>query len=130
MNTAEVRVVVSAAVIERDGRYLVTRRLAGTHLEGYWEFPGGKCSRNETIPSCLAREIHEELGCAVDIGAKLFCVSHSYPDRTIELHFYRCTALGEPKPMLGQEIRWVAPAELKSLSFPPADEELIQLLAG
>ena len=56
------RIVVTAAVIERDDRYLVTRRLRGTHLAGYWEFPGGKCDAGEALAACLEREIAEELG--------------------------------------------------------------------
>ena len=54
--------VVTAAVIERDGAFLLTRRLDGTHLEGQWEFPGGKCEPGETLEQCLARELREELG--------------------------------------------------------------------
>ena len=53
-------IIVTAAVIERDGRFLVTRRLKGTHLEGTWEFPGGKCDAGETLTDCLARELREE----------------------------------------------------------------------
>jgi mutator protein MutT len=130
MSAADIRVVVSAAVIERDSRYLVTRRLQGTHLEGYWEFPGGKCEPGETGEACLAREIQEELGCAIDVGEELLSVAHDYPTRTVELHFFHCRILGEPQPLLGQDIRWIAAPELRSLSFPPADEELIRLLAG
>jgi 8-oxo-dGTP diphosphatase len=130
MSAPDTRIVVSAAVIERDARYLVTRRLAGTHLEGYWEFPGGKCEPGEAGPDCLVREIEEELGCAVSVGDKLLAVTHEYPQRIVELHFYRCALLGEPRSVLGQEIRWVPRAQLRSLDFPPADEELIQMLAG
>jgi 8-oxo-dGTP diphosphatase len=126
---AERRIVVSAAVVSRDGRYLVTRRLRGTHLEGLWEFPGGKCEPGETHVACLEREILEELGCGVSVGEKLLSVAHDYPERSIELHFFRCDLAGEPGPLLGQEIRWVAGTELRSLDFPPADEELITLLA-
>ena len=123
-------IVVSAAVVERDGAYLVTRRLRGTHLEGYWEFPGGKCEPGETFEHCLIREIREELGCDMTVGARLLSVAHDYSDRTVHLHFFRCTLTGEPRSLLGQEMRWVPREALRSLSFPPADEELIQLLAG
>ena len=64
------------------------------------------------------------------IREKLLSVAHDYSDRTVELHFFRCDLTGEPQPLLGQEIRWVPPPELRSLEFPPADEELIRLLAG
>lgn len=126
---ADVRIVVTAAVVERDGAYLATRRLRGTHLEGLWEFPGGKCEPGETHDACLRREIMEELGCAATIDEKLLEVAHAYADRIVELHFFRCRLDGEPRPLLGQEIRWVRASELRRLEFPPADEALINLLA-
>ncbi len=119
---------MSAAVVERDAAYLVTRRLRGTHLEGFWEFPGGKCEEGETETACLVREIREELGCEVTVGEKLLTVAHAYSDRAVELHFFRCVLAGEPVPLLGQDIRWVPRIELRSLDFPPADEALIRLL--
>jgi 8-oxo-dGTP diphosphatase len=124
------RIVVAAAVVERDSRYLVTRRLRGTHLAGFWEFPGGKCETGETHVECLVREIREELGCAVRVGEKLLSVAHDYPERTVELHFFRCDLGADPRPLLGQEIRWISRLELRELAFPPADVELIRLLAG
>lgn len=123
-------IVVTAAVVERDERYLVTRRLRGTHLEGMWEFPGGKCEAGETHVACLEREILEELGCAAQVGEKLLTVAHDYNDRSVELHFFSCEMTGDPAPLLGQEIRWVNRAELRGLDFPPADADLIRLLAG
>ncbi len=56
-------------------------------------------------------------------------MTHEYPERTVELHFFRCTTDGEPQPQLGQELRWIARQELRTLDFPPADDELIRLLA-
>ena len=123
-------IVVTAAVVERAGAYLVTRRLSGTHLEGLWEFPGGKCEEGESHVACLLRELREELGCEAVVGTELFAVAHDYPERTVELHFFRCDLRGEPEPLLGQEIRWVTRTELRGLDFPPADAELIQMLAG
>jgi len=123
-----VTLVVTAAVIERDGAYLVTRRQPGVHLEGHWEFPGGKCEPSESLADCLRRELQEELGVDAAIGGELFATTHHYPERTIELHFFACTLMGEPTPLLDQEMRWVPRAELRDLQFPPADEELIQRL--
>jgi 8-oxo-dGTP diphosphatase len=121
-------VVVAAAVIERDGRLLITRRPKGTHLEGVWEFPGGKCDHGETLIDCLARELREELDVASRVGAELFATTHEYPDRSVELHFLACELLDEPRPMLGQEMQWVRRADLATLEFPPADAELIEIL--
>jgi 8-oxo-dGTP diphosphatase len=121
-------VVVTAAVIERDGRFLVTRRLKGTHLEGAWEFPGGKCDAGETLSDCLLRELREELDVEARVGAEIFATTHVYPERAVELHFFRCELSGEPRPVLGQEMRWVRRGDLATLEFPPADAELIEML--
>jgi 8-oxo-dGTP diphosphatase len=121
-------VVVAAAVIERNGLFLVTRRPSGVHLEGMWEFPGGKCAPGETLAACLAREIHEELATSIRVGDELFTTAHAYTDRTVELHFFACELTGEPRSMLGQEMRWVSREELAGLEFPPADVELIDRL--
>jgi 8-oxo-dGTP diphosphatase len=121
--------VVTAAVIERGGAFLVTRRPSGVHLEGYWEFPGGKCEPDESHVQSLAREIAEELETSVTVGDELCSVTHAYPDREIELHFFACQLTGEPRALLGQEMRWVPREQLASLRFPPADEELIRRLA-
>ncbi len=118
-------IIVVAAVIERDGRFLVARRLTGTHLAGYWEFPGGKVHDDETREDALRREIAEELNTAVSNVRKIFHTAHAYPERVVELHFYRGELGGEPQPMFGQELRWITREEFGSLEFPPADAELI-----
>ena len=123
-------IVVTAALVERDGCFLVTRRQKGVHLEGYWEFPGGKCEPGETHAACLVREIREELGVDATVGGEVLATTHAYPDRRVELHFLRCEVGGAPAPQLGQEMRWVARGELATLAFPPADTELIQKLVG
>jgi 8-oxo-dGTP diphosphatase len=120
-------IVVTAAVVEHDGRLLVTRRQQGTHLEGYWEFPGGKCDPGETLETCLARELREELGVSAIVGAEILTTTHTYPDRSVELHFFQCR-LRAPVPQMGQEMRWVTRDELGDLPFPPADRELIHWL--
>ena len=121
-------ILVAAAVIERDGSYLVTRRQPGVHLAGHWEFPGGKCDPGEPLGACLGRELREELDVSVAVGAELLMTQHQYPDRCVELHFIRCDLKEEPRAQLDQEMRWVPGAELKTLSFPPADAELIEVL--
>ena len=121
---------VVAAVIERDDAFLLTRRPAGVHLAGMWEFPGGKIDESETHHQALCREMREELDVGVEVGDLIFDVAHAYDDRTVALYFYRCTLLGTPRPMLGQEMRWVPRQELATLGFPPADLDLIRLLTA
>lgn len=121
-------ITVVAAVIERDGHFLLTRRLDGTHLAGCWEFPGGKCDPGESHAECLTRELREELDVNGRVGALVLSTTHAYPERTVELHFYETVLDGEPHPMLGQEMRWVERRELGRLALPEADAALIDLL--
>ncbi len=98
------------------------------HLAGLWEFPGGKIDGAESHAEALRREMREELDTDVDVGALIFATTHAYPDRTVSLYFYPCVLKQRPRPLLGQEMRWVNRSELASLGFPPADEELIRKL--
>jgi mutator protein MutT len=122
-------VIVVAAVIERGGTFLVTRRPDGVHLAGYWEFPGGKVDRGETHAAALRRELREELGVEARVGDLVHAVTHAYPEKTVALYFYRCEYEGTPAPRQEQEMRWVARCELSALPFPEADRHLIALLA-
>lgn len=122
-------IVVVAAVIERDDAFLLTLRPAGTHLEGYWEFPGGKWHPSETHAEALRRELHEELDIVAHVGDLVHEITHAYPEKTVTLYFYNCDFEGEPKPMLGQEMRWVRREELTALRFPEADADLIRVLS-
>jgi 8-oxo-dGTP diphosphatase len=121
-------IVVTAAVVERGGRLLVTRRLKGTHLEGYWEFPGGKCHEGELLEECLARELREELAVEATVGDLILTTTHDYPERRVELHFFECQLHGNPVPQMNQEMRWVLREDLLSLELPPADDELVAVL--
>jgi mutator protein MutT len=120
---------VVAAVIERDGRILITRRPEGSHLAGLWEFPGGKRRPGETPEEALRREIIEELGAAVSVGASIDTVEWEYPGRRMRLSFYRCSLTGEPRALEGQELAWALPEELRRYDFPPADAVLIARLS-
>lgn len=123
-------VPVVAAVIERDNAFLLTLRQAGTHLEGHWEFPGGKVHPGETHAEALARELREELDVEAVVGECLHQVVHTYPEKVVALYFHACRFTGEPTPMQGQQMRWVPREALAGLPFPEADRDLIRLLTG
>jgi mutator protein MutT len=121
-------ITVVAAVIQDGDRFLITRRQKGVHLEGYWEFPGGKVDAGETHAAALSREIREELDSDIDLGELLLTTTHAYPEKTVTLFFYRCRILGTPRPLVGQQMAWVSRDELDARDFPAADEELIALV--
>ena len=122
-------IVVVAAVVEENDAFLVTRRPDGVHLAGLWEFPGGKIDPAESHADALRREMREELDTDVDVHDLVFETTHAYPERVVALFFYNCVLQRPPRPLLGQEMRWVRRSELATLRFPPADEELIRMLA-
>jgi mutator protein MutT len=120
---------VAAGLIRKDGKILISKRPRGSHLEGYWEFPGGKQEREETLERCLEREIQEELGVRIRAGDLLFTTEYEYENKSISLHLFRCLQLqGQPRSLEGQETRWVSPRDLDNYTFPPPDQEIIQFL--
>lgn len=120
---------VAVAVVEQDGRYLVTRRHRAVHQGGCWEFPGGKRHPGETWQACLRRELAEELGVRARVGKHLITLRFAYSDRRVCLEVFRCRISGTPKPLASQAVRWVDVTQLKRLRLPPADRPLIALLA-
>ena len=123
-------VEVVAAVIQRDGRYLITRRLEGTHLAGLWEFPGGKILPGEKPEEALRREVREELGVEASVGELIETVTWDYPEKTVRILFFRCAVRGQPCPQERQEMLWVEAAMLPGYRFPAADLRLVERLAG
>jgi mutator protein MutT len=123
------RVEVVAAVVERDGRYLITRRLEGTHLAGLWEFPGGKILPGEKPEDALRRELREELGVEAAVGELVETVDWTYPEKTVRVLFFRCAVKGDPCPQERQEMLWVEAARLPAYRFPAADLRLVERLA-
>jgi mutator protein MutT len=120
---------VSAGLIFRDGKLLITQRHADTHLGGLWEFPGGKREPDESFEACLVRELREELGIEVSVSEVIESVTHAYPEKTVHLKFFRCRwEANEPQPLGCPAFQWVTAAELKNYAFPAADARLIQLL--
>jgi len=121
--------VVAALIRDAAGRYLITRRRRGTHLEGLWEFPGGKREPDESLEQSLARELTEELGASFTVGERVETIRWDYPEKTVILHFFRCErAAGVIAPREGQLMTWVAPADFRRYTFPPADEALLARL--
>ena len=121
---------VSAALIFRRGKLLITQRHAAAHLGGLWEFPGGKCEPGETFEQCLAREIREELGVEISVGDLFEEISHRYPEKSVRLKFFICKLLaGAPPPLDCADVKWVTKAELAGFEFPAADLQLLAKLA-
>jgi mutator protein MutT len=121
--------VTAALIQDESGRYLITQRRHGTHLEGLWEFPGGKRDGGESLETCLQRELEEELGATFSIGERVETVEWPYPDRTVVIHFFRCRLeSGTIAPREEQAMEWVVPERLDAYAFPPADVELIRRL--
>ena len=120
---------VAAGLVFRGGRVLVTQRTAGSHLGGLWEFPGGKREPQETFEQCLARELQEELGFLVRVGALFESIEHEYPEKTVHLKFYLCDWIQhEPQALGCADFRWVTREELSQFQFPPADARLLERL--
>ena len=117
---------VSAALIFRAGKLLITQRHAQSHLGGLWEFPGGKREPGETFEQCLVREIREELGVEISVGELFEEIRHDYPEKSVHLKFFICQLLsGEPRPLDCAAVKWVKKAELAAHEFPAADARLL-----
>ncbi len=117
---------VVAGLLERDGAVLLDRRRRGTHLEGLWEFPGGKREPGEDDHQALIRELAEELAVEVtEVREKVAEVRHAYAEVEVTLVLYRVRWSGEPVARDVAEVRWFPKPELRSLGMPPADGPLV-----
>ncbi|SFC78775.1 (deoxy)nucleoside triphosphate pyrophosphohydrolase [Tropicimonas isoalkanivorans] len=122
-------VLVSAvALIDRDGRVLLSQRPDGKSMAGLWEFPGGKVEPGETPETALIRELQEELG--IDTWASclapLTFASHVYEDFHLLMPLFACRKWqGTPESREGQALRWVRPERLRDFPMPPADVPLV-----
>jgi 8-oxo-dGTP diphosphatase len=127
--TSTIRVV--AAVIARDGRYLVTQRRPTAVLPLLWEFPGGRVEATETDLEALRREVRHRVGVEIEPGAQISAAKHAYEHYTVELHLYDCRIIrGEPEAVNVHQFRWVESDDFDQLAFTPADEASMSKLLG
>lgn len=123
--------VSAVAMVDHDNRILLQQRPKGKHLEGMWEFPGGKVDAGESPETALVRELKEELG--VDITesclAPFTFASHSYDEFHLLMPLYLCRVWkGFVQPLEGQILKWVKVNDMRDLPMPPADEPLVAML--
>lgn len=123
--------IVTAAVVERDGKVLVARRRPELVAGGLWEFPGGKLEDGESPERGLARELEEELGVVAKVGERLCAVPFAGPTARFELLVFRTELLGEPTRLTDHDaLRWLAPLEMDEAEFSKPDRPVVRLLAG
>jgi 8-oxo-dGTP diphosphatase len=123
---------VVAAVIEHDGRYLITQRNANAVLPLLWEFPGGRIEADESETHALLREVKGRIGVEVVVGPKLGEHLHDYTTYQVQLTMYSCRLPAEarPYPATVADLRWVTSREFLDYDFPPADEKTMSKLLG
>jgi 8-oxo-dGTP diphosphatase len=123
---------VVAAVIEREGRYLITQRNAGAVLPLLWEFPGGRVEAGETEEEALHREVRIRIGADVQVGEKIGEHHHEYAAYDVHMMMFRCTLEegAHPYPATVNDLRWVTSREFLDYDFPPADERTMSKLLG
>ena len=121
-------VIVVAGILFEDGRVLLTQRKKGAHLEGLWELPGGKIDPDEDPRDALVRELNEELGIDVTVGAPIEITSHRYPEKRVLLLFFevaRTVGSPAPTPIDVADLMWATATDLDALQFPAADVAVI-----
>jgi len=120
---------VVAAVIENNGKYLITQRRLDAAMPLLWEFPGGKVEPGEADAVALARELAERMAVGVHIGDELFSVTREYDAYVIDFHVYLCRLLSETIRTLGiADYRWVDSDELDDFDFPAVDQDTVEAL--
>ena len=132
MTMESIRTVrVVAAVIEHEGRYLITQRRPSAVLPLLWEFPGGRVEAGETDTAALQREVRHRLGVEVEAGTMISFVSHPYEKYVVDLYLYECSIKsGELEPKMVHAFKWVTSSEFDQHPFTPADEASMNKLLG
>lgn len=129
--TAQRTIRVVAAVLERDGKYLITQRRTSAVLPLMWEFPGGRVEAGETDQQALTREMLHRLGVDIRVGKLISFVSHPYEHYVVDLFLYECKLLSENlEPLAVSAFTWVASGEFDRYPFTPADEASMNKLLG
>jgi 8-oxo-dGTP diphosphatase len=122
---------VVAAVVEREGRYLITQRRPTAVLPLLWEFPGGRVEQGESDEAALSRELNERLGAETSVGQLISYVSHPYEHYTVELYLYECKLTTDTlEARAVNDFRWVRSEDFDSFPFTPADEASMARLLG
>lgn len=125
------RIRVVGAMIERNGRYLITQRPPTATLPLLWEFPGGRVEEGEGDEEALMRELAEEMGIDVEVEERTIHVQHAYPDYDIDFRVFRCRLLSSEDDVHHLRVyahRWVLPGELDDYEFPAADQKTLEQL--
>jgi len=113
---------VAAALIIKNGKFLICQRPAGKSLGLYWEFAGGKIEPGETKEEALIREYREELGVILSVGEVFTEITYEYPNFTLNMTLFLAEIIeGEPQLLEHNDMRWITPAEIENFEFCPAD---------
>lgn len=123
-------VEVVAALIWKNGKFMICRRPAHKARGLLWEFVGGKVEPGETKEQALVRECREELAVTVAVQDEFMSLVHEYPDITIHLTVFNASiAEGVPQLLEHNDIRWISPKEIKNYDFCPADNKILEKIA-
>jgi 8-oxo-dGTP diphosphatase len=121
-------IIVTAAIMVKNNTVFAARRNPGSHMAGFWEFPGGKIEAEETPAECLARELFEEFGISTKVGAFFGESLYDYGTKTIHLLAYLVTHVsGDFQLMAHDDLRWLSLNELDQVKWAPADIPLLEL---
>lgn len=131
MSSTQKTIRVVAAVLERDGKYLITQRRAAAVLPLMWEFPGGRVEERETDQQALERELKHRLGVSISVGKLISFVTHPYANYSVDLFLYECTLTSETlEAKAVNAFKWVASGDFDQYPFTPADEASMNKLLG